>query len=137
MWHLLSFYQKFNLNITNQSRYKKRRSSHPSLPIHYFTINNCRQRTHQGRRNGQHNDPSRIHAAVLGTVADHIHRDQLQRRNIQNQKCAHFLAGGAHMIRSGRLLPILCFPPLCLQLRQFLHGFQSSPEYRPSPGPAR
>lgn len=70
--------------------------------IFYFTVHHRHRRTHKRCRNRRGNNPRRVHTAVLLPVSDHIDRYQLQGRNIQYQKRAHFIAGDT--------LPLL-FPP--------------------------
>ena len=120
------------------------------LSIFYFTIHNRRQRTHKRGHDRRSDNPGRIHTPILLPVSNHIHRNQLQRRYIQNQKRTHLVACNSATFSTcinGQLTAILtCLvplflsilkntfpcrniprrPPLRLQLRQLLHRLQSA-----------
>ena len=102
--------------------------------IFYFTVYHRRQCTDKRCYDCRRNNPRRVHAPVLLPVSDHIHWYQLQRRNIQNQKRTHLIAGDAlplPFLAASRFHDAICStpirrripsrPPLRLQLRQFLH----------------
>lgn len=106
-------------------------SSPPSiLPL---TIHHRRQRTDKRRYNRRRNNPRRIYAPILLPVRNHIHRYQLQRRNIQYQKRTHLIAGNSSCLSNCcfTFTQILRIPSLRLQFRQLLHGLQ--PRWRASP----
>lgn len=88
------------------------------LSIHHLTIDHRHHRAHCCSRNPCPHNSGRIHAPILAPVCDHIHRDQLKRRNINNQKRTHLITGdSAFPHRSGQ-------PPassVFFQLPQFLH----------------
>ena len=101
-------------------------SSSPPPHILPLAIHHRHQRADQCRHNRRRNDLSRVHTPVLAPVSNHIHRYQLQRRNIQNQKCTHLITSNALPL-SSHFFPIIQIshrPPLRLQLRQFLHRLQ-------------
>ncbi len=89
--------------------------SYSPPPILHLTIHHRRQRTDKRRHNRRRNNSRRVHTPVLLPVRNHIDRYQLQRRNIQNQKRTHLIAGNpaifpfAAMGSSPPLLPVL-FP---------------------------
>ena len=78
--------------ITNEQSGK---SSHSPLSILHLTIYHRRQCADKRCQNRRPNDPCWIHAAILLSIGNHIHRYQLQGRNIQYQKRAHLTAGNA------------------------------------------
>ncbi len=130
-----------------QTKTESLNSPPPILPL---TVHHRRQRTDQCHHNCWRYNPRRIHTPVLATASNHIDRNQLQRRNIQNQKRAHFIAGdtlplslsrihGLQTIRrtpsvmsSDRFRTTICNrlarrniprrPSLCLQPCKLLHG---------------
>ena len=68
---------------------------YPPLPIHELTIHHRCQRTHCRRCNRRPNDRRWIYTTVLAPIGNDIDRNQLQRRDIQDQECAHFITGNA------------------------------------------
>ena len=89
--------------------------------ILYFTIHHRRQRTHKRGHDRWGDNPGRIHTAILASVRNHIDRYQLQRRNIQNQKRAHFIAGNPTALS------------ICLPLPEHTPAFPSPPPASPVP----
>ena len=103
------------------------------FPLYYPAERHAHCRTHHRRQKGWSGDRRRVHASVLAAVRDHIDRYQLERGNIDNQKCTHLTAGGSPGNRQlFCLAPAPLRPPLLLQLLQLLHGLQSGRRCRPS-----
>ena len=65
------------------------------------TESHCHKRCHQGDHKSRAYDRHWHAAAILAAVGDHIHRDQLKRRNVDDQKGTHFPAGRALWNTSG------------------------------------
>ena len=126
------------LNTLSQKWYKNREPSDSPSPVLPLTINHRYRRTDKRRHNRRRNNPRRVHTSILASVSNHIHRYQLQGRNIQNQKRTHLIAGNSlplpflpasrfhTAVYRNPIRRIPSRPPLLLQLRQFLHGLQSA-----------
>lgn len=63
--------------------------------IHDFAEYNRHPRADCCSRNGRSYNGCGINAAVLAPVGNDIHRDQLDRRDINNQKSTHLISGGS------------------------------------------
>ena len=74
------------------------------FPVHDFAKHYPRRRTRDRREQRRSRDRCRIDAAVLAAVGDHVDGDQLQGRDVDDQKCTHLVAGGP-----GRALPSVQF----------------------------
>ena len=66
-------------------------------PTEYHCHKRCRQGDHKSRAYDRHWHA----AAILAAIGDHIHRDQLKGRNVNDQKGTHFPAGRALWNTSG------------------------------------
>lgn len=76
--------------------------------------NACKRGTGRGKYGG-HDNRSRRYTAILAPVDDDINGNELQRRDIQDQKVTHFIAGSSRVL-AGFVVP--------LYFAKLLHGFQ-------------
>ena len=70
------------------------------FPVHDLAEHHSRRCTGDRCQQRGTCDGRRIDAAVLAAVGDHVDGDQLQGRDVDDQKCTHLVAGGP-----GRALP--------------------------------
>ena len=61
--------------------------------VHHQTKYHCHSSTDSCYKDSRSYNRGRLWTAVLRTICDHIHWNQLQRRNIDDQKCTHGIAG--------------------------------------------
>lgn len=74
------------------------------FPVHDLAERDSRRRAGDGREKRRSCDRRRADTAVLAAVGDHVDGDQLQGRDVDDQKCTHLVAGGP-----GRALPSVQF----------------------------
>ena len=98
--------------------YRAQRELFFSILIHNFAKDHSNNCTHRRSRNPRPHNPGRVHAPILAPVRDHIHRNQLQRRDIQYQERTHLVACNSLFPDRSRQ-PSLS--PVFLQLRKLLH----------------
>ncbi len=80
---------------------------------HTFTEDDCGECVDQRCQNGRSDHACGVDTAVLLPIGYDIQRNQLQGRNIDDEKIAHFIAGS---FRGG-------ISPFLFQICQCLHGF--------------
>ena len=85
------------------------------IPVGKFDKQNARKRGAGRGKYGWHDNRSRCYASVLAAINDDVNRNELQRRDIQDQEAAHFIAGSSRIL-TGFVVPL--YPA------KLLHGFQ-------------
>ena len=101
-----------NIGRTGAASIKSGGFSRPPLFAHDLTEKDPHSRADAGGCDRRTHDRRRVHAAVLASVGDDIHRDQLQRGDIYHQKRTHLIAGRP---RRGSPSGIPAFSPVFFQ----------------------